>query len=137
LLIAVLTWFLGHTLYNRFFLKLRGRDQFPIPSVPSLHLPSMPSLGKSGSAASAAKPNWGWQRRSQRAGYGHVRAEEDDEEEGFAGRFSLEDEDEDAEDLTGQGLDARALGGNAGVWRDTPAREEEGRVGVHQGLVDI
>ncbi|KAK4687626.1 cation-dependent mannose-6-phosphate receptor, partial [Tremellales sp. Uapishka_1] len=135
LAIAILTWFGGHTLYNRYYLRLRGREQFPFPSLsaPSLSLPSLPFRRKD---ASAARPAWGF-RRSQRSGYNHVRAEENDEETGFAGRFSLDDgEDEDEEDLTGM-EDARALGGN--VWSERTGGQGTGgaKVGVHQGLVDI
>lgn len=63
-----------------------------------------------------------------------------DETENFAGRFSLSDDDDDThEDLTGGAEDARVLGGEAREWRDQPRREQrdEGRVGVHQGLVDV
>jgi hypothetical protein len=46
----------------------------------------------------------------------------------------LEDDDEDAEDLTGQGL-----GGERDAWRGAPSAGEgqQSKVGVHQGLVDV
>jgi cation-dependent mannose-6-phosphate receptor len=135
-LIAILTWFGGYTLYNRFFLKKRGLEQFPIPrfSMPSL---SLPSFKKS---SEPSRPRWGFGRRSQRGG-GYT-AMNQDETEHFAGRFSLSSEDEDEdhrEDLTGGGEDARVLGGEAREWRGQRRSQEreEGRVGVHQGLVDV
>ena len=81
---------------------------------------------------------FGWRRRSQRSGYSGIRVDENDEEEGFAGRFSLEEDDEDAEDLTGQRVGA--LGDEANAWRGDAAKSngvQQGKVGVHQGLVDI
>jgi cation-dependent mannose-6-phosphate receptor len=128
-----LTWFAGHTFYNRFYLKKRGIDQFPVPhvSMPQIKLPSF----KRASAPSG--PKWGFGRRSQRTGY---TAMNQDETQHFAGRFSLSDDDEDDhEDLTGGAEDARVLGGEAREWRGQPRREEveEGRVGVHRGLVDV
>lgn len=86
--------------------------------------------------------SWGsWGRRSQRSGYSGIRADEDDEGEHFAGRFSLEEDDEDAEDLTGQRVGA--LGEEANAWRGAPGRSQEanagqqGKAGVHQGLVEV
>ena len=67
-----------------------------------------------------------------------------DETQGFAARYSLSDDDDDEgdqdEDLTGGGEDARVLGGEAREWRGQSAvrgSQTEGRVGVHQGLVDV
>jgi len=128
LLIAVLTWFMGHTLYNRLYLKRTGLSQFPIPQS----LPSLPFMGKSESSPS--KPRWGFGRRSQRNGYQGIRADEHDEEEHFAGRFSLDDDDE--EDLTGGAEDARALGGEANAWRGQTqgGSQSHPTLGVHRGL---
>ncbi|WVR03836.1 hypothetical protein IAU60_000833 [Kwoniella sp. DSM 27419] len=142
LAIAIFTWFGGHTLYNRFYLQRRGMSQFPLPS---LRLPSvaLPSMARSGGQP---KPSWGsWRRRSDRSGYSNIRADEHDEEESFAGRFSLEDDDEDAEDLTGT---AAGLGAETNAWRRSGNINGSGNgsagvgqngksVGVHQGLVDI
>lgn len=122
MLIAILTWFGGHTLYNRFFLQRRGLDQFPIPRcAPKLH------LGSGDSERPARR--WGF-RRSQRSGYNHLRTEPDEEDSLAAARFSLEDEDED---------DASALGGEINAWRGQRRSGEdvEPRVGAHQGLVDL
>ncbi|WVN85701.1 uncharacterized protein L203_100851 [Cryptococcus depauperatus CBS 7841] len=135
LAIAILTWFGGLTLYNRFVLKRRGLSQFP---VPSFHFPSI-SL-KSSLSSESSKPRWGsWRRRSNQAGYNHIRADDNDEEDGFAGRFSLEESDEDAEDLTAAGV------GDASVWRSHQQdQQREGghnkgkaKVGAHEGLVNI
>jgi cation-dependent mannose-6-phosphate receptor len=125
LLIAFITWFGGHTLYNRFHLKRRGLEQFPIPRS-TISLPKSPF-----NRSDTGRSFW---RRSQRPGYSNVRAEEyDGEEDGFAGRFSLEDDDEDAEDLTGQGL-----GAERDAWRGAQGGNvQQGKVGVHQGLVDV
>ena len=141
LFIAVLTWFLGHTLYNRFFLQRRGRDILPLPSFSGLRLPSLPS--RSGSANQTG-PKWGSWRRSSRSWYDGIRAEEGDENEGFASRFSLDDDDEDLD-----GPD-EILGEDRDAWRDIPGRtggdasdatggngKGKGRVGVHQGLTDV
>ncbi len=149
LAIAFFTWFGAHTLYNRYYLKLRGASQFPIPTFPSIRLPSFfqrspntqNGFGGGSSSTTNSKPGWGsWRRRSQRSsGYNAIRADEVDEEEGFAARFSLDDEDE-------EGLeDARALGNETNAWRGHtavggPAAQsdtQEGAVGVHQGLVQI
>ncbi|KAL7419739.1 hypothetical protein Q5752_005655 [Cryptotrichosporon argae] len=130
--IAFFTWFLGHTLYNRLYLQRRGLSQFPLPALPSLALPSF----RRSDAQPRTGPSWGsWRRSARRTrGYNTVSALENDEEEGFAARFSLDDEDE-------QGMeDARALGGEVDAWRGqaTPAAAAEGgKVGTHQGLVDI
>lgn len=136
LAIAVLTWFAGHTFYNRFYLSKRGLDQFPLPRFP---LPSirLPTFKKS---SEASRPKWGFGRRSQRGGY---TAMNQDETQGFAARYSLSDDDEDEgphEDLTGGGEDARVLGGEAREWRGQSAgrgAQPSGGVGVHQGLVDV
>ncbi|WWC60243.1 uncharacterized protein I303_102809 [Kwoniella dejecticola CBS 10117] len=142
LAIAIITWFGGHTLYNRFYLNRRGLSQFPVPSF-SLPKIALPKRGADSSSSNG--PRWGaWRRRSNRAGYTGIRADEH-EEEGFAGRFSLDDDelDEDAEDLTGVGV-----GNEAHAWRSqangssTVAGDGAGggkgkNVGVHQGLVDI
>ncbi|KAL0242342.1 hypothetical protein I308_105971 [Cryptococcus tetragattii IND107] len=88
--------------------------------------------------AFGAIPSWGsWRRRSNRSGaYDRVRAEEhDEEEEGFAARFSLEESDGDAEDITSE----------SNVWRshqqgqaeDRDKGKGKGKVGVHEGLVNI
>ncbi|WRT65640.1 uncharacterized protein IL334_002585 [Kwoniella shivajii] len=146
LAIAIMIWLGGVTLYNRFYLKRTGWSQFPIPSfhLPKIALPNV-GLGRSQAASGSGSntgPKWGsWGRRSQRSGYSGIRADDDDEEEGFAGRFSLEDDDMDAEDLTG----AHGLGGDTNVWRNQNntsnginGSENNGKnVGVHQGLVDI
>jgi cation-dependent mannose-6-phosphate receptor len=161
-LIAFLTWFFGHTLYNRFYLKRRGLAQFPLPSftLPKL---SAGSIRNPFTRAEPSRPRFGFGRRS-RAGYANVRADEGyDEEDGFAGRFSLED-DEDAEDLTGEGVQVganAALGEETDAWRGAGAagvgRATNGttvggggggghghghgsgkpKLGAHQGLVDI
>jgi cation-dependent mannose-6-phosphate receptor len=142
LFIAILTWFLGHTLYNRFFLQRRGRDILPLPSFSKLKLPSLPSRSGSSGSGSQSGPKWGSWRRSARSGYSGIRAEEGDEHEGFAGRFSLDDDDEDLDD----GPD-EILGEDRDAWRDIPGRtggdassnggKGKGRVGVHQGLTDV
>jgi cation-dependent mannose-6-phosphate receptor len=107
-------------------------DQFPVPSVSA---PKLPKLGRGDN--SGPKP-WSFGRRSQR-GYSGLRSDEHAQEnESFAGRFSLDD-DED-EDLTGTGAeDARALGGETDAWRGQRSNGTEGqsKVGVHQGLVDV
>lgn len=133
LAIIFLTWFGGVTLYNRLHLKRRGLSQFPLPSLhfPSISLPSRNSGEQS-------RPSWGsWRRRSNRSGaYDRVRAEEhDEEEEGFAARFSLEESDGDAEDITSE----------SNVWRSHQQGQAEdrgkgkgkGKVGVHEGLINI
>jgi cation-dependent mannose-6-phosphate receptor len=142
LFIAILTWFLGHTLYNRFFLQRRGKDILPLPSFSKFKLPPLPSRS---SSTGQSGPKWGSWRRSSRSGYSGIRAEEGDEHEGFAGRFSLDDDDEDLDDgpdeITEEDRDA---------WRDIPGRIDasgagavngngkgKGRVGVHQGLTDV
>ncbi|ODN80657.1 hypothetical protein L202_02836 [Cryptococcus amylolentus CBS 6039] len=141
LAIAFLTWFGGVTMYNRLKLKRRGIDQFPLPDfsswhLPSIHLPSRSNVNSSSNGAS--RPGWGsWNRRS--SGYSNVRADEhDDEETGFAGRFSLEESDEDAEDLTTVGV------GEANVWRnhqqERDSTDEQGKGkgrAEHGGLVDV
>lgn len=132
--IAVLTWFGGHTLYNRFFLGRRGLEQFPFPSCecrkPKVQLQSTQEERPRAS-------RWAWKRRSQRSGYSHLPTEHD-EEEALASRFSLADDDDDDHD------DARALGGEVDAWRGhghggARSSEENGesRVGVHQGLVNL
>ena len=135
LFIAILTWFFGHTLYNRFYMQKRGIDQFPVPhiSVPKV---SMPSFKKSNTGSS--KPNWGFGRRSQRNGGYSVMNQ--DETQHFVGRYSLSDDDDDEhENLTGGAEDARVLGGEAREWRgqSRPEPRDENRPGVHQGLVDV
>jgi hypothetical protein len=142
LFIAILTWFLGHTLYNRFFLQRRGKDILPLPNFSKFKLPSLPSRS---SSTGQSGPKWGSWRRSARSGYSGIRAEEGDEHEGFAGRFSLDDDDEDLDD----GPD-EILGEDRDAWRDIPGRTDtsgtgagggngkgKGRVGVHQGLTDV
>lgn len=89
LVIVLLTWFGGLTLYNRLYLKRRGLSQFPLPTFDyqSISIPSRNSNEQPG-------PNWDpSRRRSNRSGgYGHVRAEGHDGEERFAARYSLEEE---------------------------------------------
>lgn len=144
---ALLTWFGGVTLYNRIHLKRRGMDQFPLPSF---KLPSLSGLfGRTGSNASSGAPKsgFGWRRRSQRggtAGYSNIRADEYDEGEGFAGRFSLDDDDDlddqDAQNLTSQSVEARALAGEANAWRSQPAAGQGGAGSggnAGRGLVDV
>ena len=144
-----MTWFLGHTLYNRFFLKRRGRDIFPIPNfLSNLRVPSLPSRPGSGTSGQSG-PKWGSWRRSagSRSGYSNIRADEHDhdEQEGFAGRFSLDD-DELEEEERGQS----GLGEDRDAWRDIPGRADDGlassdeqtrkgkgKVGVHQGLTHV
>ncbi|EIW66804.1 hypothetical protein M231_01432 [Tremella mesenterica] len=128
LLIAIMTWFLGHTLYNRLYLKRRGLDQFPIPSLPSLPHIRLPFQRKEADPG----PSWGsWRRHGQ---YTSLHAEDHDETEGLAGRFSIDDEDErdgaqDAHPLVEEEADA---------WRSGPKTVKQGgAVGVHQGLVDV
>lgn len=97
----------------------------------------MPSRG---SSSSQSGPKWGSWRRSQGSGYSGIRAEENDENEGFAGRFSLDDDelDEGPDEILGEDRDA---------WRDIPGRASggagdsngkgKGKVGVHQGLTNV
>lgn len=139
-LVAILTWFGGVTLYNRFYLKRRGMEQFPIPRfsrLPGVRLPQ-PVSSSDGSAQPRRSWSAPWKRRSQRAGYNHLR-QDPHEEEHLAARFSLDDEDDDEDD-------ARVLGGEMEAWRRSG--EEESRlpassssngdvVGVHQGLVRL
>lgn len=136
ILVALLTWFGGHTLYNRFYLGRRGIEQFPVPRCsrpPGVRLPQPVSS----SDGSAQPRRWSapWKRRSQRAGYNHIR-QNPNEEDHLAARFSLDDdEDED---------DAHVLGGEMEAWRRS-ADDEAHRppvsngetVGVHQGLVRL
>lgn len=121
----ILAWFVGHTLYNRFVLKKTGRAVLPI-----LSLPSMGGLGQS---SSSSRPKWGLGRRA--SGYQGIRAEEHDEEEHFASRFSLEGDEED-EDLTGGNEAARALGDTANVWSGQPKANgpSQADAGIHRGL---
>ncbi|KAK6907286.1 hypothetical protein I203_101276 [Kwoniella mangroviensis CBS 8507] len=152
LAIAILTWFGGHTLYNRFYLGRRGSAQFPLFHIPrpKISLPTFKSRSNGNGQGSSGGPKWGsWRRRSQRSGNGYtsIRADENDEEEGFAGRFSLDDDelDADAEDLTGVNetnawRNQAATNGSAGVNGEAGAGAGAGKgknVGVHQGLVDI
>jgi cation-dependent mannose-6-phosphate receptor len=103
-MIGAFASFAGVTMYNRFVLGLKGWDQLPRPSAPHFDLSGLRRLFRRDAQSG---PGWGSWNRS--GGYGHVRAEEDDEEEGFAGRFSLADDEEDE--------DARALAGDPAVWR--------------------
>lgn len=128
LLIAILSLLIGATIYNRFILGLRGFDQLPRPSfsLPSLSNPfkrpqevGLPTTSDTG----ASKSWFSWRRpRSRFAGYNHIRAEEDEEEDALTdGRFSLE-EDEAEED-------ARALpGSDPTIWRDVRSN------GLNSGL---
>jgi cation-dependent mannose-6-phosphate receptor len=138
-IIAILTWFGGHTLYNRFYLKKSGMDVFPIPKChrpPGVRLPQ-PISSSDGSAQPRRSWSAPWKRRSQRAGYNHLR-QDPNEEDHLAARFSIDDEDEDE--------DARVLGGEMEAWRRS-GDEEAARpsastsngetVGVHQGLVRL
>lgn len=139
--IAILTWFGGHTLYNRFYLKKRGLEVFPIPRChrpPGVHLPQ--PISSSDGSAQVPRRSWSapWKRRSQRAGYNHLR-QDPNEEDHLAARFSLDDDDVDEDD-------ARVLGGEMEAWRRS-GDEETSRpsasasngetVGVHQGLVRL
>lgn len=117
-MIAIFTWFAGHTLYNFYFLKLRGREAFPLPSLSLSSVTSCfsrrkqsVSLGGASGGSTFGRGGGGfWKRRSrQHAGYGPVHAN-DEETENFAVRFSLDD-DEDIDE------DARALGGDTGAWQ--------------------
>lgn len=117
---AIVAYFLGLTIYNIFSLGLKGVDAIPrpsLPSFPSFSLPSFSTLFSRDPRRPAGPSFWrgGRNRGAGGNGYGHIRTYEDEEEDGFAGRFSLDDEDEDEE-----GGNARALGGD--VWRDVPAR---------------
>lgn len=104
---------------------------------------------RSGSSGQSG-PKWGSWRRSagSRSGYSNVRADEHDhdEQEGFAGRFSLEDDELEEEERGESGL---GLGEDRDAWRDIPGRADDnpstassdeqtrkgkGKVGVHQGL---
>lgn len=150
-----MTWFLGHTLYNRFFLKRRGRDIFPFPHFSNFKIPSLPSRPRAGGSAAQSGPKWGSWRRStaNRSGYSGIRADEHDhdEQEGFAGRFSLDDDEIDEEE---RGAGSLGLGEDRDAWRDIPGRDSEdaqpsnghasggkgkgkGKVGVHQGLTHV
>ena len=99
----------------------------------------MPNLFRSPNDTGPSKPAWGsWGRGNQRSGYSGIRADENDEEEGFVARFSLEEDDGDAQDLTRQGVGA--LGGEANAWRGAPAQangDQQGKAGIHQGLVNV
>jgi len=146
-LIAFLTWFFGHTLYNRFYLKRAGSEIFPFPSLKkwSLPKPRIPGFGKSDSAP---KRGFGWNSRRS-GGYSNIRADDHDEEEQFASRFSLEDDDEDAADLSPSIVGSRVLGEEANAWRGersngtgtggigTGSTGKQPKLGAHQGLVDI
>ncbi|WVW80082.1 hypothetical protein I302_102055 [Kwoniella bestiolae CBS 10118] len=139
LAIAILTWFGGHTLYNRFYLGRRGAAQFPLFHIPKISLPTFKSQSN---GESSTGPKWGsWRRRSQRSGGGYtsVRADENDEEEGFAGRFSLDDDelDADAEDLTGVNETNAWRNQGASIGANGDGANGKKNVGVHQGLVDI
>ncbi|ORX33663.1 mannose-6-phosphate receptor binding domain-containing protein [Kockovaella imperatae] len=134
----ILAWFIGHTAYNRFVLQKRGMDVFPIPRI-TRQLPSlMPTA--SAPSSSSKKPRWGIGRRSQR-GYSNVRADDNDEGEGFAGRFSLEDDEDDVGGPSGG--DARELGGDTEAWRGQRGQSSSNhdtqgnKPGAHQGLVDV
>ncbi|KAL1410371.1 hypothetical protein Q8F55_004379 [Vanrija albida] len=143
--VAVLTWFGGHSLYNRFYLGRRGLDQFPLPrfSAPKLSLPTVGGARANSAAAPAPRPRWSlFKRRSQRAGYSHVRADDGGEEDRLAGaRFSLDDTDDEYQY---DDQDARAINSEMNAWRTSPrqssertGQRQEPTVGVHQGLVDI
>lgn len=105
MMIGLFSTFAGITMYNRFVLGLKGWDQLPRPSLPHFDLSGLRRLFRRDAHAG---PGWGSWNRS--GGYGHVRAEDNDEEEGFAGRFSLADDEDDE--------DARALAGDPAVWRN-------------------
>ncbi|BEI97628.1 hypothetical protein CcaverHIS631_0212170 [Cutaneotrichosporon cavernicola] len=133
--VAILTWFGGHTLYNRFYLKRSGMDIFPFPKChrpPGVRLPQ-PISSSDGSAQPRRSWSAPWKRRSQRAGYNHLR-QDPNEEDHLAARFSIDDDDDDD--------DARVLGGEMEAWRQS-GEEEAARlssasdretVGLHQGL---
>ncbi|KAI5454738.1 hypothetical protein NCC49_003624 [Naganishia albida] len=126
LMIGAFTTFAGITMYNRFVLGLKGWDQLPRPTLPHLHWSGLRGLFRRDAPSG---PGWGSWNRS--GGYGHVRAEDNDEEEGFAGRFSLADDDDDE--------DARALSGDPAVWRNAePAKQGHSNVnGGGRGLVNL
>lgn len=74
-----------------------------------------------GSASGSTGRSWNpWRRNHSRfAGYNHIRADDNDEEDHLAGRFSLEDDEieEDARDLANdasQWREVRSGGLNAG-----------------------
>lgn len=137
--VAILTWFGGHTIYNRFVLGRRGLDQLPLSRCtrpPGVRLPHPATSDQT----PPRRGRWNvFQRRSQRAGYNHVRADEHDEEDHLAARFSLDDDDDHD--------DAQVLGGEMEAWRrsdddQAPARPSYGgnsssAPGVHQGLVRL
>ncbi|CAK9785766.1 mannose 6-phosphate receptor domain-containing protein [Cutaneotrichosporon oleaginosum] len=135
--VAILTWFGGHTLYNRFYLKRRGMDVFPIPKChrpPGVHLPQ-PISSSDGSAQPRRSWSAPWKRRSQRAGYNHLR-QDPNEEDHLAARFSIDDdEDEDDAHVLGGEMQAWRQGGDVEVSRTSTSNEET--VGVHQGLVRL
>lgn len=120
-MIGAFTTFAGMTMYNRFVLGYKGWDQLPRPSAPHFDLSGLRRLFRRDGQTS-------WSS----GGYGHVRAEDNDEEEGFAGRFSLADDDDDD--------DARALAGDPAVWRDAqPAKQSHNSNGGRGsgGLVNL
>ncbi|KAJ9101946.1 hypothetical protein QFC19_005027 [Naganishia cerealis] len=129
LMIGLFSTCAGLIMYNRFVLGLKGWDQLPRPSFPHFDLSGLRRL--SGRDAHAG-PGWGSWNRS--GGYGHVRAEDNDEEEGFAGRFSLADDEDDE--------DARALAGDPAVWRNADSAEQDdvgnhGNSGRYGGRVNL
>jgi cation-dependent mannose-6-phosphate receptor len=105
-------------------------------------MPSLPTRGRGGQSGSESGPKWGSWRRSSRTGYSGIRAEENDEGEGFAGRFSLEDDalDEGPDEIVGEDRDAwRDIPGRTGGSADTGSGtgKGKGKVGVHQGLTHV
>lgn len=118
LLIAGLAALIGGTMYNRFILGHRGLHQIPKPSMPSLKNPfkrqqgSVGLGGTTGSGPSGSGRSWNPFRRnhSRFTGYNHIRADDNDEEDHLAGRFSLEDDEIEE--------DARDLANDASQWRE-------------------
>ena len=111
-------------MYNRLYLKRRGSEQFPLPSFLSALNPSalrsrikLPTFSR----PEVPRPG-GWRRSRQQGGYSHIRqAEEADEGEGFAGRFSLDDDDDDLDEPRGlneQAVRDSVLGGEREAWGD-------------------
>lgn len=154
-----LAWLLGTVLYRRFILHLRGRDQLPSFSLPSLSLQPIPNPFS----------RWTSRDRARRvgSGYGRVatddeagRGGESDEEEGLVGRFGLDSDDDEESvpacfptQLRNQGKtkpklipcsliryrDARALSGDPRVWRSSDANAEGNRstAGNSGGLINL
>lgn len=133
LAVALISWFVGQTLYNRLKRGRRGLDQFPIPrfSKSSVQLPSFRGHAEEG----AQRPRWGvFKRRSQRNGYNHLRQDPDEEDHLAASRFSLDD---DEENDVGAEVNAWRTPDTGGNRASDDSQRPSGTVGVHQGLVDL